>query len=32
LKLTTSDFLVGGAATTTTLTFIAEGKIGVEYQ
>jgi hypothetical protein len=32
LKLTTSDFLVGGAADATTLTFIAEGKIGVEYQ
>lgn len=32
LKLTTSDFLVGGASAATTLTFIAEGKIGVEYQ
>ena len=32
LKLTTSDFLVGGASANTTLTFIAEGKIGVEYQ
>lgn len=31
LKLTTSDFLVGGASASTTLTFMAEGKIGFEY-